>query len=280
MYYNHHRIFIFSLCILFTSCIYGEKISNIIEPANIKEFEQVIKTKKPMVIEFFAQWCSACKKAKPKVIKYAKKNPEIIFILADQACVGSLLGKYSVRAFPTFIFFDITGTEVARMEGLQESFDAKLMMIKSPAPAPTRPTPTTAAPTPAAPAAPKKIEPAPVPESTKPVIQPITDQIIELEKSEQLDQLLKQHQSVILYFSTTWCGPCKTMWPLLQQVLLELPGVVCIKVDGDKFRNLVQKYAVTGYPTFIMLKDTKQDKMSGATGQDFFKRKLTTFFST
>jgi len=61
---------------------------------------------------------------------------------------------------------------------------------------------------------------------------------------------------VFVKFETDWCGPCAVMAKLVftaRDVAEASHGVVCIKVDGDKEKKLVEKYKVEGYPTLIML---------------------------
>lgn len=61
---------------------------------------------------------------------------------------------------------------------------------------------------------------------------------------------------VFVKFETDWCGPCAVMAKLVftaKDVADAANGVVCIKVDGDKEKKLVEKYKVEGYPTLIML---------------------------
>ncbi len=57
-------------------------------------------------------------------------------------------------------------------------------------------------------------------------------------------------------FETTWCGPCKMMTQNVftaKDVVDSSEGVVCVKVDGDERKDLLERYAVKAFPTGIML---------------------------
>lgn len=70
-------------------------------------------------------------------------------------------------------------------------------------------------------------------------------------------ELAKQRAvAVLLDFETTWCGPCKTMdkWVYTADTVVTVSkNLICVKIDGDEHKDLVKKYAVTGYPTLIVL---------------------------
>ena len=55
----------------------------------------------------------------------------------------------------------------------------------------------------------------------------------------------------ILYFSATWCGPCKNFKPIMEQVSRELPVQF---VDVDTNPQLVTEYGVRNVPTLIVVK--------------------------
>lgn len=58
---------------------------------------------------------------------------------------------------------------------------------------------------------------------------------------------------VLVDFYADWCGPCKTMAPILQQVATENAGKVkVIKIDVDKNQAIAQQYRVQGIPTLIL----------------------------
>lgn len=56
----------------------------------------------------------------------------------------------------------------------------------------------------------------------------------------------------ILYFSATWCGPCKNFKPVMEQVSRELPVRF---IDVDTNPDLTATYGVRSVPTLIVVKD-------------------------
>lgn len=64
---------------------------------------------------------------------------------------------------------------------------------------------------------------------------------------------------VLVDFSAEWCGPCKTMVPVLDQVKQELgERVKVVKIDVDQNEALAAAYAVRGVPTLMIFKNGKQ----------------------
>ena len=73
------------------------------------------------------------------------------------------------------------------------------------------------------------------------------------------NQIINEDQAVLIDFFATWCGPCKMMPPILDQVKKNLGSQLRIlKIDVDKNPSVAAKYQVRGVPTFVLYKEGKQ----------------------
>ena len=74
---------------------------------------------------------------------------------------------------------------------------------------------------------------------------------------------------VVVDFFATWCGPCKMLSPVLEQINEDRSDVKIVKVDIDSNMDLAKKYGIMSVPTVILFKDGKEvDKKIGFMPKD------------
>jgi thioredoxin 1 len=72
---------------------------------------------------------------------------------------------------------------------------------------------------------------------------------------ESFKELINSETPVLVDFYADWCGPCKAMSPVIQEVAKTIQGIArVIKVDIDKSVLAAQAYQVQAVPTFILFK--------------------------
>lgn len=74
--------------------------------------------------------------------------------------------------------------------------------------------------------------------------------------AEQFNEEVNQHQGKVLVdFYAPWCGPCKMIAPVVEQVANEHQDIKVVKIDADHAQELMTHYSIRGIPTLLLLKD-------------------------
>jgi protein disulfide-isomerase A6 len=201
-------------------------------------FDKIIGQGTPALVEFFAPWCGHCKTLAPIYEQvadaYAHAKDKVIIAKVDADGAGKPLGqKYGVTGFPTLKWISADGKvepyESGRDLESLSAFVTKSSGVKS------------------------KIKPPPPP------------QTLILDAHTFDESALDKSKNVLVAFTAPWCGHCKNMKPIYEQVAKSFkPETDCVvaNVDADAALNkdLAKKYDVSSFPTIkFFSKDMKDE---------------------
>ncbi|CCY79952.1 thioredoxin [Mycoplasma sp. CAG:877] len=85
--------------------------------------------------------------------------------------------------------------------------------------------------------------------------------MIFLENEQDFFELIK-NKLVLVDFYATWCGPCRMISPIIDEVAKETTDLMVVKVDVDKYPNIATKYGIMSIPTLKVFKNGKEEKTS------------------
>lgn len=89
-------------------------------------------------------------------------------------------------------------------------------------------------------------------------------------------QVLKSKVPVVVDFFADWCGPCRALSPIVEQLAKDFAGKVTIgKVDVDAAAELPGRYGIAAVPTLILFKDGRVvEKITGLLPKADLRKKI------
>ena len=94
--------------------------------------------------------------------------------------------------------------------------------------------------------------------------------------TQNFNELIAQGKPVVVDFWATWCGPCKKIGPLVEELAAEYEGQAIIgKVNVEEEDDLVAQFGIRNIPTILYFKDgAVVDKVVGAVPKSELEGKL------
>jgi thioredoxin 1 len=93
--------------------------------------------------------------------------------------------------------------------------------------------------------------------------------------------VLKSDQAVLVDFWAEWCGPCRMIAPIVEEIASEYDGKIKVaKIDTDANPNVVQAFRVMGIPTLILFKGGEAvERITGYMPKERVLEKLTPYLA-
>ena len=97
-----------------------------------------------------------------------------------------------------------------------------------------------------------------------------------INSNEFNSEVLNSSEVVLVDFSAEWCGPCKMLAPIIDELSKEMEGKSKVfKIDVDKSGDIAQKYNVMNVPTVMIFKNGEVvEKVVGFQPKEVLKSKL------
>ncbi|WP_336338655.1 thioredoxin [Haloarcula brevis] len=95
-----------------------------------------------------------------------------------------------------------------------------------------------------------------------------TSEPLHIDGRSQFDEVVAEHDVVLVDFYADWCGPCQMLEPVVERLAAETDATVA-KVDVDANQQLAAAYGVRGVPTLILFADGEQvEEVVGMQGEE------------
>ncbi|MCK8828239.1 thioredoxin [Natroniella acetigena] len=104
----------------------------------------------------------------------------------------------------------------------------------------------------------------------------MADKVIKASENDFEEEVINAEIPVLVDFWAPWCGPCKAVAPVLDEIANEYQNKVkVVKVNVDDNQNLAQEYQVTSIPNIIFFKEGEQvEQQVGFASKDGLMSKI------
>lgn len=96
--------------------------------------------------------------------------------------------------------------------------------------------------------------------------------VLKIDHTNFKNEVSESEQTVILDFWAEWCGPCRMISPLVEELSEELPDIKFCKINVDEEPALAGAFGIVSIPTLIKVRNGKNiDQSVGYVGKDLLK---------
>ena len=93
--------------------------------------------------------------------------------------------------------------------------------------------------------------------------------VIEVTSSNFNEEVINSSVPVLIDFYADWCGPCRILSPIVEEVSSQYEDVKFVKIDIDSNQDIANDYMITSIPTLVYIKNgEEQNRVLGAVDKD------------
>ncbi|XP_022991634.1 probable protein disulfide-isomerase A6 [Cucurbita maxima] len=235
---KHQIWFAFAALALFLSSAVADDVVVLTE----ENFEDEVGQDRGALVEFYAPWCGHCKKLAPDYEKLGssfKKAKSVLIGKVDCDEHKGVCSKYGVSGYPTIQWFPKGSLEPQKYEGPRTA-EALAEFVNSLG-------------------------------GTNVKIASIPSIVVVLSPDNFNEIVLDSSKDVLVEFYAPWCGHCKNLAPIYEKVAAAFKlesDVVIANLDADKYKDLAEKYGISGFPTLKFFPKGNKDGEDYDGGRD------------